>query len=43
MWQLQGLATIYKGAVIVELNGSSSIEVNNVFIKTNLTYIATIS
>jgi hypothetical protein len=43
MWQLQGLATIYKGAVIIELNGGSSIEVNNVSTWTNLTYIATIS
>jgi hypothetical protein len=42
-WQLQGLAAMYNGAVIANLNGSSFTAANNAFEHANLTYLATIS
>ena len=48
-WQLTGLATIYNGMVIAEMNGNSSTEPNhsgqrsNLFEDVDLTYMATIS
>jgi len=42
-WQLQGLAAMYNGTVIADLNGGSFTTANNALAHTNLTYLATIS
>jgi hypothetical protein len=42
-WQLQGLAAMYNGAVITDLNGGSFTAANNALAHTNLTYLATIT
>ena len=42
-WQLQGLAAMYNGTVIADLNGGSFTAANNALAHTNLTYLATIS
>lgn len=42
-WQLQGLAAMYNGTVIADLNGGSFTAANNALAHANLTYLATIS
>jgi hypothetical protein len=42
-WQLQGLAAMYNGTVIADLNGGSFTTANNALAHANLTYLATIS
>lgn len=42
-WQLQGLAAIYNGTIIADLNGGSFTTANNALAHANLTYLATIS
>jgi len=42
-WRLQGLAAMYNGTVIADLNGGSFTTANNVLARANLTYLATIS
>jgi len=42
-WQLQGLAAMYNGTVIADLNGGSFTTANNALARANLTYLATIS
>ncbi|MGA2971610.1 MAG: hypothetical protein ABSE39_03175 [Candidatus Bathyarchaeia archaeon] len=42
-WQLQGLAAMYNGTVIADLNGGSFTTANNPLAHANLTYLATIS
>jgi hypothetical protein len=42
-WQLQGLAAMYNGTVITDLNGGSFTAANNALAHANLTYLATIS
>ena len=42
-WQLQGIAALYNGAVIADLNGASFTAANNAVTHTNLTYLATMS
>lgn len=42
-WQLQGLAAMYNGTVIADLNGGSFTAANNALAHANLTYLATIT
>jgi len=42
-WQLQGLAAMYNGTVIADLNGGSFTAANDALAHANLTYLATIS
>jgi hypothetical protein len=41
-WQLQGLAAMYNGTVIADLNGGSFTTANNALAHANLTYLATL-